>query len=235
MKESSLSNQRWVNLINFLLKSGLVLGGTFVFFILGSILAQWAGPVFQSAIANVNSNTFWYLSRASGIIAYIFLWWSSILGLLMTTRMTPRGNIFQAAHELHQYNSILGIFFLGLHGFVLIFDHYLQASLWQIMIPFTIFAYRPLSVGLGQVGLYLWLLLVLSFYLRKKIGVRSWRIIHYLSFALFGLALLHGIVSGTDTGLPGMQILYWFSGASVMALSVYRILSVSLKPNHIAD
>jgi DMSO/TMAO reductase YedYZ heme-binding membrane subunit len=84
--------------------------------------------------------------------------------------------------------------------------------------------YRPLWVGLGQSSLYLTALVTASFYVRRWIGARVWRAIHYLSFALFVLALLHGVFSGTDSSAPWASWMYLGTGVSVFALTVYRIV-----------
>ena len=61
-------------------------------------------------------------------------------------------------------------------------------------------AYRPLWVGLGQLSLYLLAFAVSSFYLRAGSatapGAAALR-----QFGVFALALLHGLFSGTDSGL----------------------------------
>ena len=84
--------------------------------------------------------------------------------------------------------------------------------------------YRPLEVGLGQIGFYLWLILVGTFYIRKQIGTKAWRAIHFASFLMFLFAMVHGITSGTDTSAGWMQMIYWVSGASLVFLTIYRIL-----------
>jgi predicted ferric reductase len=92
-----------------------------------------------------------------------------------------------------------------------------------VLIPFASANYRPLWVGLGQIGPYLLAIVVLSFYFRRWIGYRLWRAIHYLSFAVFGLGLLHGLMSGTDTAGLAMVSVYWASALSVVGLLIYRI------------
>src|SRR2546422_736321 len=72
-------------------------------------------------------------------------------------------------------------------------------ALAGILIAFAT-SYLPVGVGLGQIGLYLLALVTASFYVRRWIGARAWRALHYLSFAVFMLALIHGVVSGADSG-----------------------------------
>ena len=43
-----------------------------------------------------------------------------------------------------------------------------------------------------------------SFSLRRRIGVRNWRRLHYLTFAVFGAATVHGLAAGTDRWAFGL-------------------------------
>jgi predicted ferric reductase len=221
MKEIYWSNQFEEKLFRKILRSGLILIGGILSFFLGALLL----PYLTQSGAAADTHTFWYLSRASGIIAFVFLWISMVLGLLMSTRSLPKGRGFIISNNLHQFVSLYGLFFTIFHGAILLWDPYINMTPLQLMVPFTVFNYQPLSVGAGQISLYLWGVLVLSSYMRKSIGRSTWRVLHYLSFGAFWLVLLHGISAGSDTGTAGMQLLYWSSAASMVFLTTYRILS----------
>src|SRR6185369_2460386 len=125
----------------------------------------------------------------------------------------------------HQHASLLGLAFALFHALVLMGDHYINYSLAQVLTPFASTEYRPLWVGLGQIGLYMMALVGLSFYVRGVTGHRFWRLIHYLSFAVFLLGLAHGVGSGTDTTTAWARGMYWASGGSLLFLMIYRVLS----------
>ena len=72
-------------------------------------------------------------------------------------------------------------------------------------------------------------LVALSFYVRKTIGHRLRRLIHYLSFVVFLLALIHGLMSGTDSNANWTHWLYWASSGSVVFLTMYRVLILAPK------
>jgi predicted ferric reductase len=65
--------------------------------------------------------------------------------------------------------------------------------------------------------------IVASFYLRSRIGGRWWRRLHYLSFAVFVLSLLHGLFAGSDTPNLWAQLLYLATAGSLVGLTIYRI------------
>jgi predicted ferric reductase len=221
MKEISWSNPFEEKLFKKILRTGIILAGGMLAFFLGALLL----PALAQSGAAADTHTFWYLSRASGIIAFVFLWISMVLGLLMSTRSLPKGRGFAIGNDLHQFVSLYGLFFTLFHGVILLWDPYINMTPLQLVVPFTVFNYQPLSVGGGQISLYLWIALVFSSYVRKSIGRATWRVLHYLSFGVFWMVLLHGISAGSDTGTAGMQILYWSSAASMVFLTTYRILS----------
>jgi predicted ferric reductase len=167
---------------------------------------------------------YWYLSRASAMVAYGLLWLSMALGLIITNKLArvwPGGPI---AFDLHQFASLIGLAFALFHALILMGDKYINYDLAQVLVPFNSSGYKPVWVGLGQIGFYLLAIVGLSFYVRKRLGNRSWRLIHYFSFLTFALALLHGIFAGTDSTVMAIQIFYWATGASLLFLLVYRIL-----------
>lgn len=187
------------------------------------VLPAWL-PALSASLLGDAPHAYWYLARSSAIVAYILLWLSMVAGLLMTSklaRLWPGGPV---AFDLHRHASLLGLAFALFHALILLGDRYIQADLRQILVPFAYASHQPLWVGLGQIGLYLLALVGLSFYVKSWLGRGAWRLIHFLSFALFTLALLHGIFSGSDTANPWIQGLYWATGGSVLFLLCYRIL-----------
>jgi predicted ferric reductase len=191
------------------------------------VLPTWL-PALNSSIHALDPKAFWYLSRASGLVAFGLLWLSMAFGLLITNRMARLWPGGFTAFDLHQFASLLGLALTVFHGLVLIGDHYLNYSLGQLVTPFGSVNYRPFWVGLGQLGIYGLLVASLSFYLRRWMGPRGWRWVHGLSYAAFILALGHGLFSGTDSSALGVVIFYWFTGVSTVVLTVYRI-AVSLQ------
>jgi predicted ferric reductase len=187
------------------------------------VLPNWLPGLSQSLLGS-EPKAYWYLSRASAMVAYGLLWLSMALGLIITNKMArvwPGGPI---AFDLHQFASLIGLAFALFHALILMGDKYINYDLAQVLVPFNSSGYKPVWVGLGQIGFYLLAIVGLSFYVRKRLGNRSWRLIHYLSFLTFALALLHGIFAGTDNAVPAVQVFYWATGATLLFLLVYRFL-----------
>jgi len=168
-------------------------------------------------------HTFWYISRAAGLTAYLLLTLNVCLGLMVRTRALDWLLARWRSFDLHQFTALLALGFLALHVFSLLGDHFIGYRLDQLLIPFAS-PYRPPWVALGVVALYLLIGIAGSSYLQRFISHRAWRAIHYLSFAAFLLALGHGILAGTDSGQPWAMLLYTGSGGLVAALTTSRLM-----------
>jgi predicted ferric reductase len=149
-------------------------------------------------------------------------------GLATSTKVAKGLIAAPFAASLHEFLSLAALAFAGLHGLVLLGDRYMHFSLGNIIYPFAA-SYRPGWVGLGQLGFYLSVILVLSFYLRKSLGARTWRVLHYLTFLSYGLVVVHGVASGTDTSAIAVQVMYMITASAVVFLVYYRLLTSWVK------
>lgn len=164
----------------------------------------------------------WYVSRASGLVAFALLSLSVILGLTISTKspkpVIPRGLAF----DLHQFLSILTLTMVGAHVGILMFDGFMPFSPLAILLPFAA-PWKPLVNGLGTITAWLLVAVTASFWLRKRIGQRAWRRFHYVSFAAYLLSLIHGVTAGPDASVPLVHWTYVLSAATVAGLLTYRI------------
>lgn len=191
-------------------------------------VGQSLGSYLRFLFAADSVQIWWYVTRASGIIAYLLLWFSTILGLAVTSKYLDGMLDRLFTYDFHEFISLLAIAFTLVHVLVLMLDRYLPYSLAQILVPF-ISPYRPFWVGVGVISFYLILLVTITFYLRNRIGTRAFRSIHYISLLSYIGVTLHGYFSGTDTALPSMKILYEVSGLAVLFLTVYWLVLLGFR------
>lgn len=203
-----------------LLFMSVVMGAIMALVVLPGWLPGLAGSLIGEA-----PKAFWYLSRGSALVAFAFLWLSMGLGLIISNKLARLWPGGPAAFDIHQYTSLLGLAFALFHSLILMGDAYIAYTLRQVLVPFASENYKPIWVGLGQIGLYVWAAVVLSFYMRARMGTRTWRLIHFSSFVIFAMAMFHGIFSGTDSADPWVVRMYWYAGASLFFLLIYRILA----------
>ena len=126
--------------------------------------------------------TFWLLARATGLTAYALLTSSVLAGLTVKSR--PLGTRVKAAvvTDLHRFLSLLGLGVVALHGLVLTLDSTVRMPIAGLLVP-GLSPYRPLATGIGVLAAELMIVIYASFSLRRRIGVRNWRRLHYLTFA----------------------------------------------------
>jgi cytochrome b561 len=168
------------------------------------------------------NHEFWYLSRAAGFTAYITMFTSVALGLLMTTKAAQRTRRQQLVFDMHRFLSVLAVAFSLFHVYVLLGDQYFSFNVWQLSVPFAS-PYRTAAVAAGVVSLYALLLVTGSFWVRKWIGYRTWRSLHFITFAMYAGVTLHAVTAGTDTTQPWARLLYVSTGITVLALLAYRL------------
>ena len=164
----------------------------------------------------------WYVVRAAGLVAFATLTLSVWLGLAMSTRLL-RPKHQKSLFGWHQTLAWTGLSMLVLHAGALLFDPTLHFRLPALLVPFAA-PWRPAAVAAGVVTGWLTLALASSFRLRKWIGRRGWRRLHYASFAAFVLALGHALATGTDLRGVGGPILVAVAAGPVVWLGLARIL-----------
>jgi methionine sulfoxide reductase heme-binding subunit len=164
----------------------------------------------------------WYVARAGGMLAYLLLSSSVVVGLLLSGRARLRRWPRFALEDVHRFIGFLAGTFIVIHGASLLLDRVVPFSLGQLLVPGTA-GYRPLAVALGVVAAELLAALALTNLYRKRLSHNLWRRLHMLNLAVWSLALAHGLTAGTDATATWALVLYASSAWLVLALLVYRI------------
>lgn len=165
--------------------------------------------------------TFWILARASGLLAYALVTTSVLAGLVLKAR--PFGTALKPASvtDLHRFLALLALGAIGLHGAALVLDTAVPMSLADLLVP-GVAPYRPLWTGLGVLAAELTLVVYASFSVRKRIGTRTWRRLHWAAYAIFALATVHGLAAGTYSGRA--LTLYGAAAGAVLTAIAWRML-----------
>lgn len=166
--------------------------------------------------------TFWLLARSAGVTAYVLVTLSVLAGLTLRSRPSVRLRAPVVA-ELHKTLAFSGLAALALHGAALVLDSTVKVTPAALVLPGLV-AYRPAAVAVGVVGGWLFVTVVASFWLRRRIGVKAWRRLHWLTYALFIAATFHGLASGTDATRPWAAALYLGAIGAVVAATTWRAL-----------
>ena len=163
---------------------------------------------------------FWLASRSAGVVAYLLLSGSVVLGLVLAARLVPvkaRPDL----RVLHERIALLALGAVGAHGLLLLPDGWLRPHLHELLIPFTA-SYRPVWTGLGICAAYLAAGLSLTYYARRRLGSRRWRTAHQLIPVAWALAAAHVIGAGSDAVSLWLQAVLAFTIAAVVLLLAQR-------------
>jgi sulfoxide reductase heme-binding subunit YedZ len=142
--------------------------------------------------------TFWILARASGFTAYILLTLSVLAGLAVKSKPFGKAVKVASATDAHRFLALLGLGALAVHGFMLTLDQTIHLSFASLVIP-GLAPYRPLWTGIGVLTAELMIVVYASFSLKKRIGHKNWRRLHWATYAIFLGATAHGLMAGTDS------------------------------------
>ena len=172
-----------------------------------------------------NTQLWWYTARSSGVVAWILLTTSVLLGLALSTRAFGRRPRPNWLLDFHRFLGGAAVVFTGAHLLSLFLDSFVSFGPTELFVPFAS-SYRPSAVAWGVVALYLLAAVEITSLLRKHLSKRAWRATHFLSFPLFVLASVHAITAGTDSDTPLLRAAIFGGAAAVAALSAVRVMQV---------
>jgi sulfoxide reductase heme-binding subunit YedZ len=209
--------------------SPIQLGTIWVIFMVavGAVVGA-TGPRAVSALADLSqvapSRLPWVATRVVAFLSYFAITGSVVYGLLLSTKILDAIAHRPVSFSLHQDLAAIGFGLAGIHGALLGLDATVPLSLTEMLVPFAA-PYRLLWVGVGQLAFYLVGVVIASFYVRRRIGPRTWRLLHYLTFLTFVGATVHGIMSGSDSGTAWAWWSYVGATAMVVFLTGYRVVT----------
>jgi len=167
-------------------------------------------------------NLWWYLTRATGLVAFFAMGLSMVFGVLLSTRLFPERRRPAWLLDVHRWISGIALVGLGVHLGALVADSYVQFGVLDLTVPFAS-AWRPGAVALGVVALWLLVLVGATAALRRHLPRRVWLWIHRSSYVAFWLTALHAATAGTDAGNPVYRAASVLLITLVLALTVYRV------------
>lgn len=180
--------------------------------------------------ALVGNKAIWYLMRGSGVVSLLLLTAVLVLGIVTASRIRSPRISRVLTMGMHRSISLLALAFLAIHIASAVLDRYAAVRIVDVIVPFTA-AKRPLFLGLGALSLDLMLAVAITSALRYRLGLRAWRAIHWLGYATWPVALVHGLGIGSDTGTPWMLVV---SASSIAAVALALIVRLRAVPAHAA-
>jgi sulfoxide reductase heme-binding subunit YedZ len=177
----------------------------------------------------VSDIVLWYTTRGAGAVSMILLSAVVILGVLSSLRFQSAGWPRFLTPALHRNLALTTLVFLALHIVTAVVDPFTHLGWLTALVPFSSY-YRTLWLGLGTIAFELFAAILVTSLLRGLIGQAAWRAIHWLAYASWPVAVLHGFGTGTDALSGWFVVLSILCIGSVAMAIVYRILQPATDP-----
>lgn len=182
-------------------------------------------------IAASSPSPLWFITRGTGAISLLLLTLAVALGIANVRRTrigeTPRFVL----DSVHRTASLLAVSFVVVHVLTTLLDGFAPITLLDVVVPFGS-SYRPLWLGFGAVAFDLLIAIAITSLLRRRLGYRAWRSTHWLAYASWPVALIHGLGTGTDTRTHWMLVLTAGCVAVMVAAVIVRVTAGW--PRHLA-
>jgi methionine sulfoxide reductase heme-binding subunit len=176
----------------------------------------------------MNDQLLWYTTRAAGAVSLLLLSGVVMLGIASRMRVEGRGWPRFLTATLHRDLSLLALVFLTLHVVTAVTDPFTHLGI-AALLPFASY-YRTFWLGLGAVAVELMIAVVVTSLLRRHIGARVWRGLHWLAYVAWPIGLLHGIGTGTDSSSLWMLAVDAVCIAGVGGMACWRLLYAPSDP-----
>jgi DMSO/TMAO reductase YedYZ heme-binding membrane subunit len=142
----------------------------------------------------VNPHPWWYVARASGLVAWFLLTGSMLAGASLPFR---RARSRSALLDTHRVLGGFAVLLTVAHVAALLADRFVDYGPLQVLVPFASL-WRPGPVAWGVVSFYLLVVVEGSSLARRYMSVARWRRLHILSYPMFGMTTIHFLSAGSD-------------------------------------
>jgi sulfoxide reductase heme-binding subunit YedZ len=178
----------------------------------------------STQLAAAGPSAYWYLTRSTGAVALLLLTVAIVLGVIDVRRWSSPRLLRFVIDSLHRNVSLLALIFLVLHILTSVLDGFASITLLDAFVPF-IGSYRPFWLGLGAVAFDLILAVIITSLLRARLGFTTWRAVHWLTYASWPIALLHGLGTGSDASSTWLLALSVICMVAVLAAVLTRVIA----------
>ncbi len=168
------------------------------------------------------SHSWWYLSRATGIVAWALLSASVIWGLVLSTRVFDRKPSPKWLTDLHRFLGGTAVVFVAIHVGTIVADSYVHFGVADVFVPFAS-RWHPVAIAWGVLAMWLMLAVEASSLAMRLLPRRVWHAIHLSSYALFVSATMHALASGPDTRKQAFELVLSAVLAVVTLLTLVRL------------
>lgn len=170
----------------------------------------------------MNPQIWWYLARASGIVAWLFLTAAVLWGITLSTDLFAKRRRPAWLLDLHRGLGALSLVAVAVHLAALISDSYVDFGIVDLVVPF-VSEWKPWQVALGVVAMWGLVIVEATSLVMNRLPKRLWRSVHFTSYLVFVLTSLHGTFAGTDATHMMYVATSVLTTSALVAAVIYRI------------
>jgi len=171
------------------------------------------------------SKGWWYVSRASGIVAWALLALAVLWGLALSTRALGRRPPAPWLLDVHRFMGGLAVLFTIVHFASLALDPWMTSeygyTLVDAFVPFAS-EWKPGPVAWGVVAFWLLLAVELTSLVRNRLPRDLWRWVHLCSYPLYAMATIHLLTAGSERDNPLLRWSVLATVGAVVFFTIYR-------------
>jgi predicted ferric reductase len=177
----------------------------------------------------VSNSLLWYTTRGAGAITLVLLTAVVILGILSALRARSPSWPRILTAGLHRNLALMTLVFLALHITTAVIDPFTNLGWAAALIPFASY-YRTFWLGLGVIAFEILLAVIVTSLIRTVIGLRTWRAVHWLTYASWPIAVVHGFGTGTNSWSAWLIGITIVCAVAVGTAALYRLIAGSSDP-----
>jgi DMSO/TMAO reductase YedYZ heme-binding membrane subunit len=175
------------------------------------------------AVVLAATKVWWYVARSAGIVAWGLSALAVLWGLALSTRALGRKPPAPWLLDVHRFLGALTVTFVVVHLVGLAFDPWAAFGIDELLIPMAS-SWKPAAVAWGIVAFYLLLAIEGTSLIKSRLPVRLWRGVHLTSYAMYAMATVHLLLSGTDRHSPVLRTAIVVSVGAVVFFTMYRLI-----------
>jgi len=104
--------------------------------------------------------------------------------------------------------ALFCVAFLGLHVATAIADPYVRIGWAATVLPLAS-PYRTLAIGLGALAVDLGGTVLVTSLVRRRLGYRAWRAVHWLAYLAWPAAFAHAVTAGSELRIWWAALVPW--------------------------
>ena len=169
---------------------------------------------------------FWVLGRVAGLSCFAALSISLVTGVALRSGLFGGVAKNRPLKSTHEFTAILWIPLGLLHVASLVLDQTARVSPLDLVVPFLA-NYDPagrLALGLGTIGLDLFVVVAITGWLRNRLGPRTWIWLHRLAYLAFASMFAHAVLGGSDFSSPVVSAVTWSTAFALGIMTLGRVL-----------